>query len=150
MIGRVCSQSINEQPRNCLDLGCVGCMICVVLSPLGVEPVFFPNLGMWCIFGNMANCARSRIKLAYNVQEEVPICFSESTYTSNPCLEWVYFGAAFPCSLFQVYESVLYWEDEAKAKTEGNIGMKLVKEVKEGSPDARIVGTPNPITHTKY
>lgn len=105
---------------------------------------------MWFIFANLTNCARFRIRGIFNVQEEVPICFNEGSYTSNPCLEWLYFGAAFPCSLFQVYESVLYWEDEARAKTEGSIAMKMVKEVKDESPEAQMVGTPNPITQVKY
>jgi hypothetical protein len=115
MIGRLCTRLYDETPRNCCDLGWFGCAVCIGTAPCGCEFPLIGNLVQGCVFCTCSIYLRHKIKAKYNVEDsEVPKCCI--TVKEGDLLHNLYLGVNFPCSLFQMYESILYWEQEEEAK----------------------------------
>eukprot|EP01039_Chlorochromonas_danica_P001950 gene1950-2128_t len=115
LIGKLITRGYDERKRNLCEMGPLGCGVCICLTPMAFMPVFYLNPVQIAILGCATNWSRGLIKQTYNVEEEVPICFNNwPGFQSNCLIDNLYFGFFFPCAIFQMYESVLLWEEQAK------------------------------------
>lgn len=119
MLGRLYTRLYEEKTKNCCDLGCFGTIVCLGTAPFGCEFPVLGNVMQGCVFCCCSMYLRERIKTKFNVEEnEGPICCPGRQ--QDDWIQRLYFGMNFPCSLFQMYESILYWEAEEAALNGGN------------------------------
>lgn len=118
LIGRIISRQMNEQPRNCCDLGCIGCCVCLSMAIFDAPVPVGANLIQVGVFSCVSLALRESVKTRYNVEEtEYPPCCPNNGCT---CINMTYLALNYPCSLFQVYESLLYWEAVEKGEIDTN------------------------------
>ncbi len=123
LIGRITSRLLKEDPRNCCDLGCIGCCVCLSLAIFDVPVPVGENLIQIGVFSFISLGLRESVKREYNVEEtEYPPCCPDNRCA---CINQAYFAVNYPCSLFQVYESLLYWEAIEKGEVDANQSPKV-------------------------
>lgn len=105
--GKVWSK-VHKEKTCCCELGCQGCLLCLVSLPLGFYHPIAGMAGFCCI----SNYLRSSVVREYNVEEEKTFCCGE---TCNSYLDYCHFGCNYPCSFFQMYVSMEQWDQEMAA-----------------------------------
>lgn len=97
IVGRVYSKVFDEQVV-CMDMGPVGCCMCVAMIPLGI---YTPSGGMG-IYCCLSNYLRGEVARKYRLREE-PL-------SKNGCLNFCLLGVCYPCSFFQMLSTIRYYE----------------------------------------
>lgn len=85
-------------------MGCQGCTLCMVSLPISI----YGPVGGMCMFFFLSWCLRERVIEKFNVEEEKACCFGPC----NPTCDWLHLNCNYPCSFFQMYVSMLEWEEE--------------------------------------
>lgn len=84
---------MKEEKKCCMDMGCEGCLCCLISFPINV----LGPLGGFCWFACNSAKMRHEVVRKYNIEEdaEIPSCV---------------IGWCFPCSLFQVLMTLREFE----------------------------------------
>lgn len=107
--GQICTHITGERPL-CCDMGLQGCLLCGISTPISLYSI--PG-GILCFFF-LSWYQRDEVLRQWNVIEEEACCCGPC----NPCCSVLHFHCNYPCSFFQVYMSILEFEEvERRAAT---------------------------------
>lgn len=105
MAGGIHTSLIEEDPI-CCGMGAEGLCCCIALLPFAI---YSPSGGMG-VFCLVTNYLRNKTMQKYGVEDN-DLCNCSSPCLNSVC-NYCCYGFFYPCSLFQMFVSIEYWDQE--------------------------------------
>ena len=130
IIGRV-QTLLDREKEICCEMGSSGWSCCLLLTPFAL---FGPLGGMLCFF-HISNVMRKDVIRQYELVEEETSCC---------CPKMCWFGCHYPCSLFQMYNTLKIMKEEGFPSVD-NPGLVVGKAISSEKRTYRVTLPPDSV-----
>lgn len=104
---------LNRESTCCLDMGMQGLCLCCIQIPISI----YHPMGAVCIMGLLSNCLRKQVIATYNVSEQNACDDGYTCCCSHDLCNEFHYGCNYPCSLFQMLNSMREWDTQLEQNT---------------------------------